>query len=122
MSAIQIYQATTETMRQQLGFRKREFSFPESDSCNVAEIHLSERYPEEKYARNQKSDMIVRIMKGQVYLYTEQEEGVLLVKGDTVYIPKNVRYYWIPDMPSVFLVVSTPAWTPEQHETIGLKD
>lgn len=116
--------------------RRREFAFGAmSSSFSVEEIPLTDRYPDTGYAKNTECDLIVRIMKGRAILFTPSsirtvkegstsetpgEKGFSFEKGDTLSIPKKTPYYWVVDVPSIFLIVSTPRWTMEQHRTVFL--
>ncbi len=97
------------------GFSAREIALP-ATAANVAEVHLTEDYPEIGYACNMLSDMIVHILEGEV---TVEFDGntVTLPSGSTAFVPKKQRYCWVTDSVRM-LVFSTPPWTPEQHQHI----
>jgi mannose-6-phosphate isomerase-like protein (cupin superfamily) len=87
------------------------------EELNVAEIKLSERYPVWGFARNAKSKMIVRVIKGEV-LFVCENESTLLPKDSVVLVETNKAYAWEPKPDVTLYIVSTPAWTPEQAELV----
>ena len=107
------------TVREFPGFKAKDFPLHESSSANVAEITLSKPYPksETEWALNTVSTMIAYILAGRVEFSTEGEH-VLLEAGDVIRIPANQAYSWNPKPEVTMLIFSTPAWTPEQHETV----
>lgn len=132
---IEHYVATQEAEGRDYYPRHREFVFEMISSLDIAEIPLTERYPDAGYAHNTECNLIVRIMKGRALLFTPSiirtlkenatsetsgEKGVSFGKGETVSIPKNTPYYWIAEIPTIFLVVSTPTWSKEQQKIVFL--
>ncbi len=99
------------------GFLAVDFTLPIEES-NVAEIHLSERYPTIGFARNTKSKMIVRVLEGGV-VFACEGETVFLPKGAVVLVETNKPYAWEPKSEVTLYIVSIPPWTPEQAELIA---
>ncbi len=108
---------SVESTRELQGFSAFDISLPATD-MNIAEICLTNRYPERGTAINKQSEMIVRVLKGEVTFHCEGEE-VLLPQDSTVLVQINKPYYWIPQGFVKILVVSSPPWTPEQHENVS---
>ncbi len=67
---------------------------------------LTERYPDVGYSELV-SDMFVTILLGAVYLYIDDGTSERFSKWDTICIPKNTKYYWIPDSREVIMQVPT---------------
>src|SRR5262245_50846376 len=65
--------ATQDLNRERPGFSAKDISFP-TDAMNVAEVTLTARYPEKGFALNQRSEMVVRIVKGDTTFHCEGEE------------------------------------------------
>ena len=84
-------------------------------NINGALISLNGRYPESGRVRNKESRELVQILKGKVVLEVEGER-MELVTGDQVLIEPGERYFW--DGKSEFLLVSNPAWSPDQYEEV----
>lgn len=63
---------------------------------------LTSRYPEFGY-NEFSSDLLVTILSGNVFIYTEYEYSERFSKWDTVFIPKGTKYYWIPDSREVIM-------------------
>jgi mannose-6-phosphate isomerase class I len=103
--------------RERDGFSAHDIWLP-SKAVNVSEICLTRRYPITGYAKNTLSEMVVRILDGEVLLRSEGGE-VSLPKGATVFIPPNTRYCWIPSGSVKLYVVSNPPWTPGQHQIVA---
>lgn len=83
---------------------------------NVAKITLTSRYPEKGFALNKQSDMLVYILEGAVEFFCKEEDvKIELGAGSTILVEKNKTYCWIPQGSVTMLVISSPAWTPEQH-------
>ncbi len=102
--------------RERKGFSAIDISLP-TTAANVAEISLTGRYPEAGFALNKQSEMIVRILEGSTVFQCEDEE-VFLPTGSTILVETNKAYCWIPEEFVKLYVVSTPPWTPEQHQNI----
>ena len=85
-----------------------------TSAANIAEICLTNRYPETGFAMNRHSEMFVRVLEGRVTLTCEGYEATLQ-PGSTVVVEPNRPYFWLPDRFVRLLVFSTPPWTPEQH-------
>ena len=105
-----------DTDREREGFSAIDISLP-TEAMNVAEITLTGRYPETGFALNRESEMIVRILKGSVTFCCEGEE-VELPEGSTVLVQTGKKYYWLPTEAVTLYVVSSPPWTPAQHQSI----
>lgn len=105
-----------DTDRERKGFSAIDISLP-TEAMNVAEIILTGRYPETGFALNRESEMIVRILKGSVTFRCEGEE-VELPEGSTVLVQTGRKYCWIPQESVTLYAVSSPPWTPEQHQSI----
>jgi mannose-6-phosphate isomerase-like protein (cupin superfamily) len=88
-----------------------------SAAMNAAEITLTGRYPETGFALNKKSEMIVRILEGSTIFHSEGEE-IELPEGATVLVQTGKKYCWIPKGSVTLYAVSSPPWTPEQHESL----
>lgn len=90
------------------GFFARDMPFP-IDSMDVAEITLTNRYPEMGYTSTTVSDMIARVLEGGAILQVKSEEAITLSAGAVVAIPKNAIYCWQPlTSVKLFLVRSPP--------------
>jgi mannose-6-phosphate isomerase-like protein (cupin superfamily) len=87
----------------------------ETANANLAEITLIGRYPENGYALNTVSEMMVYVLQGEVVLYLEDSETLLREK-DAVLVDKNKKYFWQPNPAVTLLIFSTPPWTKEQQE------
>lgn len=98
------------------GFLAIDFTLP-LEEANVAEIHLSERYPIGGFALNTKSKMIVRVLEGGVVFVCEGET-IFLPKDSVVLVEPNKQYAWEPKPEVTLYVVSVPPWTPEQATVI----
>ena len=101
-----------------VGFLAVDFNLPMEES-NVAEIHLSKRYPNEGFALNTKSKMIVRVLEGGVAFICEGE-SVFLPKGSVVLVEANKQYAWEPKSEVLLYIVSIPPWTLEQAELVHI--
>jgi len=86
-------------------------------SIGVAEI--TDRYPDQGYAMNEKCDEMGYILKGSGKLVTEKESVTLSV-GDVVYIPHGEKFYWEGNM--TVILPTSPAWYPEQHVILELDE
>ena len=86
---------------------------------NIGVAEIIGRYPEEGYAINHKCDEMGYVLKGSGRLITEKSEATL-GSGDVVYIPHGEKYFWEGNM--TLVLPSTPAWYPEQYETILTTD
>ncbi len=99
------------------GFSAVDIELP-TEAANAAEISLTGRYPESGFALNKKSEMIVRILEGSATFQCEGEE-VRLPEGSTVLVQTDRPYCWIPQDYVKLYVISTPPWTPDQHENVS---
>ncbi|SRR5581483_1472780 len=91
------------------------YEYPmENSEMNMCVVEISERYPENGYAKNRKCSEMGYILKGSGKLVTETDV-VALTPGDLVFIPRGEKYYWEGNM--MIVLSATPAWHPEQHET-----
>ena len=117
-SSITIYKADSK-ITQTLGFGSmaREMPFP-MESMDAAEITLSNRYPETDFVMNTSCDMIIRVIKGGVILYTNDNKRVLLVEGATINIPRGLAYYWQAVAETTLFIVSSPPWSKTQQKRI----
>lgn len=102
--------------REREGFSAHDVYLP-AHNGNLAEIRLTSRYPESGFARNTKSEMIVRVLEGSVTFVCEGER-VELPTGSTVLVERYRTYHWEPTDSALLLVFSSPAWSKEQHEHI----
>jgi mannose-6-phosphate isomerase-like protein (cupin superfamily) len=85
---------------------------------SVAEILLDKRYPEDGFEAVERiSDTTVRVFKGQAWLVCEGRK-IIMARRETVMIPKNTPYCWIPDGKAELFIVNSPPWTEEQHEIV----
>lgn len=92
------------------------YEYPmENSELNIGVAEITHRYPDQGYAINHKCSEIGYILKGSGKLVTETEEVSLSV-GDVVYIPHGEKYYWEGNI--TIVLPATPAWYPEQHETL----
>lgn len=89
--------------------------YMQNGEMNIGVAEITHRYPDEGYAINHKCSLMGYILKGTGKLVAETGE-VELSEGDVVYIPHGEKYYWEGNMKVV--VPATPAWYPQQHETI----
>ena len=88
----------------------KDFSI-ETNSSNISEIVLTERYPEQGFVLNTKSEMVVYILNGKAYYNQE----TILETGSVILVKTNEKYYWQPIEKVTLLIFSTPPWTPEQQ-------
>lgn len=102
--------------RERSGFSAVDIMLPTS-AVNAAEISLTSRYPERGYSLNTKSEMIVRVLEGDVEFESEGE-SVALPAGSTVLVQRGRPYCWKPKNFVKLFVFSTPPWTPEQYKNI----
>lgn len=102
-------------MRTKNGFRAKDFTL-DSTLANLAEIELTQRYPETGFALNTQSEMIVYISEGKVLF--AQGEKKIFTKGSAVRVKPNEKYFWLPLKKVRMIVFSTPPWTPEQHKNV----
>ncbi len=86
-----------------------------NSEMNIGVAEITHRYPDEGYAINHKCSEMGYILRGSGKLITEKNEA-MLSSGDVVYIPRGEKYYWEGNMTVV--LPCTPAWYPEQHETM----
>jgi mannose-6-phosphate isomerase-like protein (cupin superfamily) len=105
------------TDREREGFSAIDITLP-TTAANVSEINLTRRYPETGFALNRQSEMFVRIIEGSTIFHCEGEK-ILLPSGSTVLVQTNKPYCWIPQGTVRLYVVSTPPWTPDQHESVA---
>jgi len=120
-NAITYHGATPEGVRGKDDFFSRELNFASITSFNVAEVHVNVRYPEVGWAQNIVSDMVVRILTGRLYLFIHgepEESAQCYCKGDTLLIPKERIYYWVPELPGVLYIVSSPPWAKEEQRLL----
>ncbi len=94
----------------------KEIDLP-TKNANVAEITLTGRYPEQGYVLNTKSEMIVRVLEGSAKLQYKDDAEVIVKTGETVFVPTNRAYAWVPNGSVTLYIVSTPPWTNAQQET-----
>jgi hypothetical protein len=112
---ITYYEATSDRMREQAGFKERDFDFPSLVGCTIQEIHITDRFPDTGYAKNTDCNLAIRVMKGHMTLFVYNEEQTLcLAKGASFEIPKNTPYYIIAEPLVVLLTVSEPPWDKKQ--------
>ncbi len=94
----------------------REYPRGNSD-LNVAEVIIKGRYPEKGWSVNTKCTMIVYVLSGTLRITIRGKQPEALTVGDIVEITAGEEYRWEPDGIVRLLPASTPAWTPEQHQT-----
>ncbi len=86
--------------------------FPiDTNSSNISEIVLTERYPEQGFSINTKSEMVVYVLNGKVHYNQE----TILETGSVILVKINEKYYWQPIEKVTLLIFSTPPWTLEQQ-------
>jgi hypothetical protein len=90
--------------------------FPiDTNSSNISEIVLTKRYPEQGFALNTKSEMVVYVLNGKVHYNQE----AILETGSIILVKINEKYYWQPIGKVTLLIFSTPPWTPEQQTLLN---
>ena len=99
------------------GFSAIDINLP-TTTANAAEITLTERYPENGFALNTRSEMIVRILEGGVVFICDGSEKILQ-EGSVIIVPINKPYCWMPQEYVKLYTVSTPPWTAEQHRNVN---
>ncbi|HUD03959.1 MAG TPA: hypothetical protein VMR73_00510 [Candidatus Paceibacterota bacterium] len=95
----------------------REYPMGNPD-LNIAEVIIRGRYPEKGWAVNRVSTMMVYILSGTVRIAIKGKRPETLTVGDAVEIQAGEEYSLDPDGVVRLLPASTPAWTPEQHQTV----
>ena len=103
------HKATPEGVRGKDGFFRRVLNFPDLPMYGIAEVHVNERYPAEGYAFNPWK-VANRVLTGNFYLYIRGQEAHFFSKGEMFFIPEETPYYIIPELPTVYLEISEPAW------------
>ena len=91
-----------------------------TDSANGAVAEINGRYPKTGYAKNTVSQELVYVIAGKGVLEFIDRE-VQLAKGDVALIEAGEAFAWQGKNLEVF-IPCFPAWRPEQHEAIEVKD
>lgn len=86
----------------------------DTNDSNLAKINLRTRYPENGYAMNTKSEMVVYILTGKVFL-NKNNQDIVLMGGDAVLVKTNEKYFWRPDPEVLIAIFSTPPWSSDQQ-------
>jgi len=82
------------------------------ETIDFVEVNISGRYPDTKYAINQKCKEIVFINEGAGKVVVKDQTHSLN-KGDVILIEPGEKFYWEGNMK--LCISCTPAWTKEQH-------
>lgn len=86
------------------------------DSIDAADCVVNGRYPESGFARNEASNLSIRVISGVGRLATKQADAEL-VPGDAVLIPSGEPYYFKGDNLAFFMAAS-PAWSLDQYQEV----
>lgn len=88
--------------------------YGEIGTTSVAEAHIHGRYPENGFALNEQSDMMIRVISG-AGVVAIRSAGYELHKGDVVRISSQTPYYYEGDKLHL-LLISSPAWNSHQYK------
>ncbi|MDE6583747.1 MAG: cupin domain-containing protein [Clostridia bacterium] len=91
-----------------------EYNIDDKD-LNYCIVKVKGRFPVEGLAINHKCKQMAHILKGKGILWCEGKE-YKLKKNDVVLIGVDEKYYWKGNL--TLGVPCSPAWYPEQHDTI----
>lgn len=92
-----------------------EYEFAGEKDINNAVIELSGRYPDDGFALNLICTEIIYVIEGIGRVHADETEMRLEV-GDMVRLKPKERYYF--DGKMKLLISSSPAWYPEQYQTV----
>ncbi|MFA6095984.1 MAG: cupin domain-containing protein [Candidatus Paceibacterota bacterium] len=84
---------------------------------SIARVKIVGRYPAQGWAMNTVSTMAVFVAAGSGSIVTEVGRSPIKY-DDVVEIPAGEKYYWQADRYLILIPASSPAWTPEQHQSI----
>jgi hypothetical protein len=89
----------------------------ENPELNIAKVKIIGRYPDKARKVNRISKMTVMILEGGGELFVEKIK-ICLGVGDVIEIDPNEKYFWVARPHIVVAIASTPAWNPEQSESV----
>lgn len=89
-------------------------AFAADAPLDLAEITISGRYPENRWARNLKSHEMVRGLRGSGSLILRDGETTELKEGDVVHVPPQTWFAWSGNM--TILMACSPAFNSNQYE------
>lgn len=92
-----------------------EYSFEDKD-IDLCIATITGRYPNKGYAMNTISKALIYCLDGEGKLYFD-DKAIEFKRGDSILIDRNEKYYWEAKY-AVVSMTCTPAWSPEQYESI----
>lgn len=101
-------------------------SFKNSDTCegisfaskgvphDIACIRITGRYPEQGWAKNERSHEMVYVVEGEGILLQENGSRQELQRGSGVVVEAGTWFAWEGDM--TIVMACSPAFSPEQYK------
>jgi len=111
-----MYKAKREAILHQNSASCSVYDFGGIGVIDGADISIHGRYPENGFAVNAKSDLVIRIISGSGKLITGDCEAILS-PGDVAFIERAEAYCFEGKNLELFMAC-TPAWSPKQYRVM----
>jgi mannose-6-phosphate isomerase-like protein (cupin superfamily) len=94
----------------------KEYNSGQFDKVDIAQATISGRYPQKGFAKNTACEMLYYIVSGKASVSLKDGGDFELEPKDAFIFPVGCLYAVTGDF--VALIISSPAWYPEQYEMV----